>query len=150
MKTCISVILVFINLTFAVAQQKEFSWLTGRWELQPKSLAVFEEWSVADDQKTLIGISYRINGTDTVITEEIKIVFEENSFFYIPDVAGEQGPVPFKFTQYDQKSFTAENLQHDFPTLIRYNFTRKENSDWLLATIEGNGKKISYTFVRVK
>lgn len=149
MKIIFTVILIGF-LSPVAAQQKEFSWLIGRWELQPKSLKVFEEWSAADDQKTLIGISYRINGADTVITEEIKIVFQDNSFLYIPDVAGEQGPVPFKFTQYDVKSFAAENPEHDFPKSIRYVFNRKESSDWLDATIEGNGKKISYTFVRVK
>jgi hypothetical protein len=130
------------------AQQKEFSWLVGRWKIQDKN--EFEEWSPGDDHKSLHGISYRVNGTDTTTTEEIKIIFSDDAFFYVPDVAGSQEAVMFKIIKHDVKSFVAENPAHDFPKTIRYVFNRKENSEWLHATIEGDGKKISYTFVRVK
>ena len=141
--------LLCLALTFPVAaQQNEFPWLMGRWNIQDKN--EFEEWSAASDHKSLHGISYRITGSDTLTTEEIKIIFQDDAFFYVPDVAGSQEPVMFKITKHDAKSFVAENPDHDFPKTIRYVFNRKENSEWLQATIEGNGKKISYTFVRVK
>jgi len=149
MKTFFSLIFFTCSLTQVTAQQNEFSWLVGHWELQHKNKVVFEDWSVAADQQTLHGISYQVNGPDTVVTEKIKIVWQGDSYYYVPDVAGDQDAVLFKIVNHDVKSFTAENLEHDFPTLIRYHFSRRENSDWLLATIEGHGKKISYTFVRV-
>src|SRR6187402_305603 len=102
-----------LTLTFpVVAQQKEFPWLAGRWKIQDKN--EFEEWSAARDHKSLHGISYRVNGTDTTTTEEIKIIFQDDAFFYVPDVAGSQEPVKFKITKHDVKSFTAENPDHDF------------------------------------
>lgn len=147
MKILFSVLCLALALPVA-AQQREFSWLVGRWKIHDKN--EFEEWSAREDQKSLHGISYRVNGTDTTTTEEIKIISQDDTFFYVPDVAGSQEPVMFKITKHDIKSFVAENPSHDFPKTIRYVFNRKENSEWLQATIEGNGKKISYTFVRVK
>ena len=90
MKTCITLIFVFVGLTQAVAQQKEFSWLVGQWKLQRGGGAVFEDLSTAEDQKTLIGISYHVSGADTVVNERIKIVWQEESFYYVPDIAGDQ------------------------------------------------------------
>jgi hypothetical protein len=58
--------------------------------------------------------------------------------------------VKFKLTSHDGKSFVAENPQHDFPKLIRYKFIKKDDNDVLDAAIEGDGKVIQYTFVRVQ
>ncbi|MFD1002539.1 hypothetical protein ACFQ21_24655 [Ohtaekwangia kribbensis] len=131
------------------AQQKEFGWLVGTWKLKDKN--AFEHWVYREKENVLYGISYRIKNTaDTVVTEEITLKFQDNSFYYIPDVAGVQGPVPFKITQYTAVTFTAENPAHDFPKIIRYKFIQQGGEDINEASIEGNGKVISYTFVRVK
>jgi hypothetical protein len=130
------------------AQHKEFHWLTGTWKMKDKP--AIEQWRVAKDSKTLEGISYRIKGADTTVTEEIKLVLKEDSFYYVPDVAGDQGPVDFKITQRGAASFVAENPEHDFPKLIRYALVRKDEHDTLEATIEGNGKTIHYIFVKVE
>lgn len=129
------------------AQRKEFHWLVGSWKMKDK--AIVEQWHVANDGKTLEGISYRVKGSDTTITEEIRLVQANGTFHYVPDVAGKQGPVNFIITQRDAASFVAENPEHDFPTLIRYTFVRRDEHDMLEATIEGRGKAIHYTFVRI-
>jgi hypothetical protein len=130
------------------AQLKEFSWLLGTWKMKDKN--VFESWSVAKDGKTLEGTSYRLKDADTVVMEEIRFTFESGSFHYIPDIAGDQGAVDFKITEYSTSGFVAENPAHDFPKLIRYKFIRKENSDSIEASIEGDGKVIGYGFSRVR
>lgn len=130
------------------AQLKEFHWLVGSWKMKDK--AIVEQWRVANDGKTLEGISYRVKGSDTTVTEEIRLVQTNGTFHYIPDVSGDQGPVNFIITQWSVASFVAENPEHDFPTLIRYTFVRKEEHDMLEATIEGHGKTIRYTFVRLE
>lgn len=130
------------------AQHKEFHWLVG--SLKMKDKAIVEQWRVANDGKTLEGISYRVKGSDTTVTEEIRLVQTNGTFHYIPDVAGDQGPVNFIITQRDAASFVAENPEHDFPTLIRYTFVRRDEHDMLEATIEGQGKTIRYTFVRLQ
>ncbi|WP_333818666.1 hypothetical protein [Ohtaekwangia sp.] len=130
------------------SQQKEFGWLLGTWQLKDKQ--VFEHWSLDHDNQTIHGISYRIKNTaDTVVTEEITLKLEQGAFYYVPDVIGNQGPVAFRITQYDKTMFVAENMKHDFPKIIRYKLVRKDNHDINEASIEGNGKVISYTFVRL-
>lgn len=131
------------------AQQKEFGWLVGTWKLKDKN--AFEDWVYNEKENALYGISYRIKSTaDTVVTEEITLKFQDNSFYYIPDVAGAQGAVPFRITKYTTTTFTAENPKHDFPKIIRYKFIQQGGEDINEASIEGDGKVISYTFVRVK
>ncbi|MBL0741877.1 DUF6265 family protein [Chryseolinea lacunae] len=138
---------VFIFPFCVFAQRQEFSWLVGTWQLTGKP--VFEVWKESADHATLEGISFRVKQADTVVTEEIKLMKEGNDLYYTPDVAGPQGVVKFKITQHDVNGFVAENATHDFPKIIRY---RRETGtpETLKASIEGDGKVINYTFVRVK
>ena len=143
----LSVALLFILVhTQLNAQQKEFNWLLGNWKLKDKNS--FEVWSLDKDSKSLSAISYHVSGADTTITEAIKLKFDQGAFYYIPDVAGEQGQIPFKITQHDQQSFVAENPTHDFPKIIRYTHTQKGKQNSIEATIEGDGKVIHYTFFK--
>jgi hypothetical protein len=150
MKTILPLMIgIVLTTTQLFAQQKEFGWLVGTWKLKDKN--AFEHWVYREKENALYGISYRIKNTaDTVITEEITLKFQDDSFYYIPDVAGAQGSVPFKITMYTATTFTAENPAHDFPKIIRYKFIQQGGQDINEASIEGNGKVISYTFVRVK
>ena len=132
----------------AQAQQKEFSWLIGTWKLKDKN--VFETWKNNADGKTLEGYSFRIKEGDTLGMEKIRFTYDGAAYHYMPDVAGPQGEVDFKITKYDVNSFVAENPQHDFPKIIRYNFIRRNNADYIEAAIEGNGKIIPYNYERVK
>lgn len=136
-------------LTLAVsAQKKEFGWLCGTWKMKNKN--VFETWKVSPDDKSLEGFSFQTKGVDTTGMERIRLVFEQDAFYYIPDVAGDQSAVKFMITTYTTDSFVAENPQHDFPKIIRYHLIRKENKDFIEASIEGNGKVIPYSFERLK
>ena len=123
-------------------QQKEFSWLIGTWQDTEDS---FEVWK--DEGSFLSGSSYKIDkaGNKTV-TEEIKLIKKGNDFYYVPDVAGPQGPIEFKIISFDKNSFTAENPTHDFPKKIMYNVNEKQ----LDATISGGSKSISYSFKKIK
>jgi hypothetical protein len=133
---------------FATAQQREFGWLIGTWKLKDKS--VYETWTVAEDKKTLQGISFRIKDGDTTVMEKIRFTYDGNNYHYIPDVPQNAVPIDFKLTQHNSQGFVAENPQHDFPKLIRYKFLRKENGEYMEASIEGNGKVIPYYFEKVK
>jgi hypothetical protein len=115
-----------------------------------KDKNVFEDWKVDVDGKTLYGSSYRIQNSDTIAMEDIRFTYAANRFHYIPDLAGAQGPVDFTVTSHDLYGFVAENPQHDFPKLIRYKLVRKDNRDRIEASIEGDGKIISYLYERVR
>lgn len=130
---------------------KDFQWLIGTWKIldtNPDKNS-YEVWKDAG-RNTLAGISYNVKNADTLVTEEIKLLRKGGSVYYTPDVAGPQEEVEFKITSYDANGFVAENPAHDFPKKIRYHRVTKQAEERLEATIEGGGKSIYYTFVRVK
>jgi hypothetical protein len=102
--------------TYSFGQQKEFEWLIGTWQEEGKQ--AFEVWTKTDD--FLSAESYKMKDGNRIVTEENKIIKKGNDFFYVPDVAGPQGPIEFKITSFDKNSFTAENPAHDFPQKIIY------------------------------
>ena len=136
---------LFIYPLIGFSQVKEFGWLAGTWKLSYKE--TYEVWKISADRKMLQGISFRMKGADSIITERVKIRKGQNSFYYIPDVAGDQQEVYFKITSQSEKGFTAENPQHDFPKIIRYQL---QTNGALKAEIEGDGKIIPYYFNKIK
>jgi len=124
----------------------KFSWLSGTWKRVDKK--AFEVWQM--DGKSLTGVSYKVQNADTLYLERIILTQREESYFYIPDVAGAQLPVEFKITMIASESFTAENPLHDFPKVIQYRRYSENGNSMLKATIEGDGKAIDYTFIKVK
>lgn len=130
------------------AQKAEFGWLIGTWKLKDKN--IFETWSLDKDGKSLNGVSMKVIGSESTLLEETRLIFSGNSFFYVPDVAGDQDPVHFEITFHDDRSFIAENLKHDFPKLIRYRLVTEGDKQFIEAAIEGDGKKIPYRFEKVR
>ena len=147
MKVLLTFLIGFVAFCDSNAQQNDFKWLLGTWKVEGKN--VFEAWT-NEGVKDLGGKSYSIKGADTVITETILLKFFNGSFHYIPDVAGDQPPIDFTITSYDNHSFVAENPQHDFPKIIRYRRVIKGNGIFIEAAIEGNGKVIPYSFRKLK
>ncbi len=129
--------------TYSFAQQQEFSWLVGTWQEEGKPS--FEIWK--ENKESLSAESYKMKDGNKSVTEEIKLIKKGNDFYYVPDVAGPQGPVEFKITSYGKDNFTAENPAHDFPKKISY---EKIDNIHLKATIGDANKTISYTFVKIK
>ena len=130
------------------SQQEAFAWLIGIWKLENKP--VFEVWSVASDGVTFSGGSFRLEGADTTFTEVISLAFYDGKFHYIPDITGPQPPVDFTITSYDGQTFVAENPHHDFPKKIIYHHVVKDSKDFMEASIEGDGRVITYSFKKVK
>ena len=136
--------LCFLVVSSALfGQQVEFGWLIGTWQEAKYS---FEVWKKEGD--FLSASAYQIDhqSGNKVVSEEIKLVKKGNDFYYVPDVAGPQGPIEFRITSFDENSFTAENPEHDFPKKIIY----KRTGELLEATISGGSKSISYSFKKVK
>jgi len=125
-------------------QQKEFGWLIGTWQDAKYS---FEVWK--DEGSFLSATAYQIDhqSGNKNVNEEIKLIKKGNDFYYVPDVAGPQGPVEFKIISFDRNSFTAENPNHDFPKKIIY---KKINEQQLEATISGGNRSMNYVFKKVK
>lgn len=141
MKIILSICFLVVSSTL-FGQQNEFGWLVGTWQENENS---FEAWRY--EKSFLSGSSYKIDQAgNKTITEEIKLIKKGNDFYYVPDVAGPQGPIEFKITSFDKSSFTAENPKHDFPKKIIYKMINGQ----LEATISGGKKSISYSFKKIK
>ena len=133
-------------ISFTASAQDSFRWLTGTWKEDKKES--YEKWEETGDH-TLQGKGFKIVKNDTLVTEEVRLLKEDTHYYYIPDVAGDQGPVRFIIKNFTSTGFVAENLNHDFPTQIEYQFIASPQPKFI-ATISGKGKKISTTFQKIR
>ncbi len=138
---------------------KIFDWLSGTWEMPTKRGVMVEKWEHFE-KNNMKAESYRISDGQKVPLETIEIKWENGDFWYIPTVPdqNEGKPVPFKMVSIDGNSkFTFENLEHDFPQRIIYEFRPKQENlkmpgDTLIAKIEGQSdgqyRTSTFTFLR--
>jgi hypothetical protein len=148
MKTILILCFGLLSAGNGLAQRTEFHWLIGTWKVQGAD--EFERWTTQDNTDDLRGVAFRMQRGDTVITEVIALRHYQGAFHYVPDVAGDQPPIDFKITSYDENSFIAENPKHDFPKIIRYKCVVAGDDVSIEAAIEGNGKVIPYIFKKQK
>ena len=148
MKTILTFLAFIVIGGKAFAQEADFSWLIGVWKL--KGNDIYEVWTRKAVDQTLSGVSFRVNGLDTTITEVISLEYNGGSYHYIPDIAGPQPPIDFKITSLERYAFIAENPHHDFPKKIQYRLISAHPSVTLEAAIEGDGKRITYSFQKMK
>ena len=151
MKTLLFIILVGIVIEIHAqtpVQAKgihQVEWLIGQWKrtnAKPGRSSV-ETWKKDRDQ--LVGFAVNMNGRDTTYVEKLKIVFKDNTLYYVADVPQNKSEVYFKLTELSESGFVCENPQHDFPKKIRYERT----GSGLRAVISGDGKEIPYLFEKM-
>jgi hypothetical protein len=142
----------------AAAQQfseKDFKGLyslQGLWKMETGRGAIYEEWFKKDENK-LIGRSYRINNTDTIVMEKIELYISANEIVYSPEVSDQnkQQAVPFKLISNTDGRYVFENKEHDFPQRVIYKLV---SDDAVHARIEGirNGQErgSDFKYSRVK
>ena len=128
----------------AMAQEKEFAWLIGTWQEGGKKS--FEVWK--QDGTSLHAVSFKINDKgEKVASEEIRLIKKSGAFYFIPDIAGDQGPIEFKISSFDKNSFVAENPSHDFPKKIIYKLTDQNH---LQVFIQDDHKSIPFYFKKTE
>jgi hypothetical protein len=115
---------------------QHLSWLKGSWIMQHGEAAITEVWtSVADT--IMMGNSSVVNKQgDTMMTEKITLLEQNDTLFYIPAVSNQNSgqPVRFKELSFSDTMVSFENLQHDYPQRIIY---RKFSDTEIEARIEG-------------
>lgn len=126
--------------------------ITGTWLNKRPNGDIHEHW----DRKTeteFSGISYKISKADTVFLEKVRLYWQNQEIIYAPVAYGQNNEkeVLFKLKSMNQNRFVFENLQHDFPKRIVYEF---RSADSLYAYIEGEvksqTKRIDYPYSRIK
>jgi len=125
---------------------KKAEWLIGTWENKSLKGSIYETWSKTNDIE-LSGKSYILKEKDTIVFENIRLVQETDSLFYIPIVKNQNEGLPVRFSAktISETQLIFENPQHDFPQIISYT---KINTDSLTAEISGtkNGQNRKQTF----
>lgn len=141
------VLIMFTSATYQIKNNlTKVEWLIGTWENKTPRGSIFETWTKINGNK-LSGKSYMIKEKDTIVFENISLLFENENLHYIPIVENQNNNMPVKFTanSITTEKMIFENQQHDFPQIISYH---KINKDSLVAEISGqkNGKSKSQTF----
>ncbi len=147
----------FILASFAALAQDGnklpvLHFLEGTWKMGNGSKSFFEHWARRGPDE-LSGMSYRIKGNDTIVFERVRIAGSGSEINYLATVKNqnEGKEVPFRLISEKDQTFIFENLAHDFPQRVIYQFVFKDS---LHAWIEGvqNGKpgREDYYYSRVK
>jgi len=139
--------ILFVKLAFSQnIALNDLNWIIGNWKIDKNQ---FEVWSKLNDS-ILHGINFNINNnSDTIINEFISIVKRGDIFVFIAKVKGQNDGKEAEFVlskKSTKRNLIFENKYHDFPKKIIYKFISNTN---LKASIEGNGKKIEFNFLRL-
>ena len=135
----VSVYCIFFSLNGLSANGpsaiENIKWLLGTWEMTTPRGSIYETW-VLKDSMELSGKSYTIKGSDTIVSETVRIIEKEGKILYIPSVSdqNEGDPVVFESSFISRSKFIVENPEHDFPKVITYTRT---GMDELVAEISG-------------
>lgn len=149
-------IITFLSCSFCLSAQpsevtaddfSKLQWLEGIWsrtDVKPGNSAR-EIWTKSSaDEYTGLGVS--MEGHDTTFVERLRIEVKDGSIFYVADVPENPQPVYFRFTSLADSAFACENPDHDFPKKISYVL----EGSMLTATISGDGKEISFAFLKLQ
>ena len=129
---------------------KNLDWIVGNWEMTTPEGTVKESWSRETDS-SLHGMGlFTAPAGDTLYSENISLVQNGDTLFYIPAVSNQNNgkPVPFKEMAFSTNEVAFENEGHDFPQRIIY---KRTSDSTMTARIEGmqNGQaraeEFSYT-----
>lgn len=120
---------IFVLLAMSAQAQNsespDFSRWNGNWKRVGKKEQTWESWQ-SSDVCVLQGRGYEVRGTDTLITEHLKLLSRPAGFFYSAQVMdqNQSRPVEFKLTHFTRNSWNFENPAHDFPSRITYTYQR--------------------------
>lgn len=113
--------------------------LQGTWMSDDGEGGLYETWK-SGKGGVLHGVSYKINGSDSIIYERVELKKDSGRAWYIVTATDGTAPVRFGLIGSDDRGFIFENKQHDFPQRIIYRFV---NDDSIAARIEGDQKGVT-------
>ena len=132
---------------------EELDWIIGKWKRESRRGVVHEAWQRLSD-RTVEGDSWIVSGSDgkKYPLESLLLVEMAGEVFYIPKVAENEYPVPFRLTSVESGRVVFENPTHDFPQKIIY---QRTDHNKLKVTIEGPGdgeesRQVEFDFRRAE
>ncbi len=106
-------------------QLNQLNWLVGEWQQVNANgdKISLESWSTNHDQMNGTGYTIRREPPyDTLFTEQLTIVNENNQLFYLAKIPN-QKEVRFKLTSFNKSSWSFSNPKHNYPKIITYKKT---------------------------
>lgn len=138
--------LLFVILTggCSFSNQAEFdpNWLQGHWIQEGDGNTTHEMWDTKSSEWH--GHGFIIHQSDTVWEEKMKIHWIDSVWTLSIVTPGNDDSVNFQIQEWNDSSFVATNVEHDFPQKIVY----YSEGNKLKAIVSGNARKIKYDFVR--
>lgn len=126
--------------------------LEGTWQRMHVKDLQLEEWKTIDSV-TMEGRMYKVQGSDTLIMENIRLAEEDGILIYqaSPQKQGEQGRVSFRLTKKEHNTYVFENPEHDFPRRIIYQFTATDALHaWIDDGTEQQTNRIHFYFKKIR
>lgn len=129
-------LLILVGCNAKTNNLSDFKALEGTWISSDKSGEFIEKWSTIGDTE-MDGTSFMVLKGDTIFSEVMKLMINNDSVYYCPLVTGENNgkAIRFKLTSKSPKKWIFENKTHDFPQQIIYQF---KGNDSLIAFVQGN------------
>ena len=147
-------VIIILALFFPCVNQQDaytlLQQLSGTWQMQTSKGALYESWTKTAENE-MQGGSYKINGTDTIHFEIVKLSRQADGIFYVPVVKeNDDKAVAFKMISSANNNFIFENKEHDFPQRIIYHFVTKDSVHaWIEGTRNGRPGRTDYYFKRL-
>ena len=100
----------------SAGELEELDWIVGKWKREGRRGEIYESWQRLSD-RTVEGDSWIVSSSDGKRRplESLLLVEMAGELFYIPKVAENEYPVPFRRTSMEPGLVVFENPTHDFP-----------------------------------
>lgn len=127
----------------------KLKWWLGNWQMKSADGLVIESWTntAANEWQ---GYSYYITPEgDTASHETVRLVNDNDTLFYIPNVSNQNNGASIQFREslLTDSSIVFENVTHDFPKRIIY---VKTSDTSIHAYIDGNGKTVDFYYTKMR
>jgi len=133
--TLLALIVALPTAVSSAGGLEDLDWIVGTWKREGRRGEVYESWRRLSD-RTVEGDSWIVSSSDGKEhpLESLLLVEMSGEVFYIPKVAENEYPVPFRRTSMEAGRVVFENPTHDFPQTIVY---QRDGDDGLTVTILG-------------
>ena len=123
-----------------------FDWLLGKWKRmnEEEGKETFENW-VKISESEYAGIGFTMQNGDTIKQEKIRLIKINGNWDLTVKVPEESESISFKMTKYNEGEFICENMEIDFPNMIKY----WKNGDMINASVSGGDMEIAFEFEKL-
>jgi hypothetical protein len=134
MKNNLIVVLLLLFGCLQKENMKQCEWILGNWKFITDRGTFYESWEKQDVRHFKGRGCFVIKG-DTVFKEALMLENKNGGIFYIPTIGNKNEKKPVEFMMMAMgKELIFENLSHDFPKRIVYQYA---DDDHIMVTLSG-------------